>query len=108
MVVAVAAVAVGAGADAARVIAVFACCPAGGVAIENVETVTVQSPCRAHSLSMRAFVRSACVASQHAQVAGSSSETSEHLQWLETWEIPTKQRRASSLESLKHTISQGE
>ena len=39
MVVAVAAVAVGAGANAARVVAVFACCPAGGVAVEDVETV---------------------------------------------------------------------
>ena len=39
MVVAVAAVAVGAGADAARVVAVFVCCPAGGVAVEDVETV---------------------------------------------------------------------
>ena len=35
----VAAVAVGAGANAARVVAVFACCPAGGVAVKDVETV---------------------------------------------------------------------
>ena len=39
-----------------------------------------------HGLVTVSFVRS-CVTSRHAQVVGSDSEKSEHLQWLETWEV---------------------
>ena len=39
------------------------------------------------SRSSHRVVRSACVTSRHAQVVDSSSEKSEHLQWLEMWEI---------------------
>ena len=39
-----------------------------------------------HGLVTVSFVRS-CMTSQHAQVGRSVSEKSEHLQWLEMWEI---------------------